>query len=200
MGAGHGDVEHEARLHVGGGGAAANHRSAAGPHAAGSALGTAQAELGHGGLGGQAHPGGLGGDEGLEVHAVQQGGFQHLAVHDAAHHPHQGLPGKHDGAFDDGVNVHIKMEGAQMLQELGLEELAAGGRRKRGQVGQVLFREVEVPHDVGQLRHAAGHRVAALEGVVAEEHVEAGLGFGFTGLPIALRHGEFVEVGQQYLT
>ena len=77
------------------------------------------------------------------------------------------------------------------------QQLAAAGRVERAQVGHVLVRERELVHEVGQLRHAARDGVAALERVVAKVHVEAGLRVALAGLPIALRHGELVQVSQQ---
>ena len=193
----HGDVEQLARQHVRRGSAPAHDGRTAGPQTAARALRAPQAELRHGSLRRQAHARSLRGDQRLEVHAVQKRRLDELAIHDGAGHAHQRLVREHDGALEHRVDVHTQLEGTQVVEELRLEQLAAAGRVERAQVGHVLVRERELVHEVGQLRHAARDGVAALERVVAKVHVEAGLRVALAGLPIALRHGELVQVSQQ---
>ena len=95
-----------ARKHVGCGRAAADHGSPACPHAAASALGASQAELGDGQtVSRQAHASGLGGDKRFEVHAVQKRRLDELAIHDGPHHTHERLMREHHGALGHGIDV-----------------------------------------------------------------------------------------------
>ena len=105
--------------------------------------------------------------------------------------------GEHDRTLGHRVDIHRQAQIAQILQEGRIEQGAAGRGVQRGQIGDILLAEAERLHQVGQLGHAAGHRVASLEGIVAEVHGEAGLLARFLGVPVALGHGDLVQIGEQ---
>ena len=187
-----------ARKHIGRGCAAAHHGGAACPHAAAGALSTTQAELGNGQpVGSQAHPSGLGGDERFEVHAVQKRRFDELAIHDGAHHAHNRLMREHHGALVHGVDVNAQRERAQVLQKRRLEQPPPARRIKASQVLHVLSAEREPVDELGKLVHAAGDGIAAAEGIVAEIRMEARLRGALPRFPIALGHGQLIQVGEQ---
>ena len=90
-----------------------------------------------------------------------------------------------------------RLHAQKVAQELLLEELSATWCRKAGQVVDVLLGEVEVLYQLAELIDAAGNRVTSVEGVLTEGHVEAGFLVDLALLPIALGHGELVQVGKQ---
>ena len=198
VGAAHGDAVPLSRQHVGHAAAAAHEGRAVAAHAAVGALGTAQAELGHPPAGSRVrHARRLGSDEGLEVHAVEYAGLEQLALHEGAGHAQQRLAGEDHGAVGHGVDVDLQLHAAQPLQEGLIKQRRSAGGLEASEVVDVAVVEAEALDELDHLVHAAAHRVAALEGVVAEEHVEAGLDAGLELLPVALRHRELVEVGEE---
>ena len=160
-----------------------------------------QPELGHRTpLGRLAHPCRLGGYERLEVHDVEQRCFQQLTFHDRTHDAHQGLVREHRGALFHAVDIRPQAQRAQMLEERGFEQRTASGSLQRSQIGDILFGEAIVLHQLGQLRHAASDSVSAFEGVIAEVHDETGfldLAAHPLALPVALGHGDLVQIGEQ---
>ena len=187
-----------ARKHVGRGRAAADHGGAACPHAAAGSLGAAQAELGNGqAMSRQAHASGLSGDKRFEVHAVQERRLDELAIHDGAHHAHDRLMREHHSAFGHGIDIHTQRERAQVIQELRLEQLAPARRVKACQIPHVIGAEPESFYELGELIHAAGDSVAAAERIVAEIRMEARLRGALPRFPIALGHGQLIQVGEQ---
>ena len=93
------------------------------------------------------------------------------------------------------VDVDRQVQIGKPGEEFRSEERAAGRSLERAQVGAVLFGEGEGLDHFGQLVHAAGHRVAAVEGVLAEVHMEARLLVALVGQPVALGHRQLVEIG-----
>ncbi len=195
MGAGNGKVELASGKHVGGAGAAAHDGRAAGAHAARFALGAAQAELGNRRFGRQAHACRLGGRKRFEVHAVQKLRFQKLALNDGPNDAHDGVVREHNGALAHRIDIHRNLQRAQVLKELGAEQLAAARGIDGGQVADALVGKREVLQHLGDMVHATGYGIAALEGGFAEEDVEASLFLQLAARPIALRHGYLVQVG-----
>ena len=141
------------------------------------------------------HARGLGGHEGLEVHEVEQGGLDELAVDEGALHAHHGLARKDHVALGHGMNREVEVVVAQVLEEGGLEHGAAARCGNAGEILDVLVVEDEVLDEVWNLAHAAGDGIAAAKGVLAEERVERCLRVHEARLPEALGHGELVEVG-----
>ena len=191
-----GDAVLLARKDVRRGGATTDDGSARGPKTA-HALSTAKPELSHGRLGRLADARSLGGNERFEVHAVQKRCFDKLTLKDAAFHAHKRLVGEHDGSLANGIDVDRQFEIGQVIKESLLEKLAATRSGKARKVLDVLFAERASLHELGQLIHAAGNRIAALERVVAEIHMEARLGVGHAVFPVTLRHGDLVQIGEQ---
>ena len=123
VGAFDGDAEEFAGQDVAGGVHAADVCGAGGGECAVDALGAAEAELEDGiASGGVADAGGLGGDQGLEVDDVEEGGFEELGLEDRAGDADERLVGEDDGAFGDGVDV---------AGELQLGEIIRGSRSSK---------------------------------------------------------------------
>ena len=95
-------------------------------------LGTAQAKLGHGtAVRRQHHARRLGGDKCLEADDVEQRGLEQLALQRRAGDAHHGLARKDELALGHGVNVHVRTEVAQVVEECRLEHRAAGRSLER---------------------------------------------------------------------
>ena len=95
-------------------------------------LGTAQAKLGHGTtVGRQHHACRLGGNKRLEADDVEQRGLEKLALQRRAGDAHHGLARKHELALGHGVNVHVRTEVAQVVEECRLKHRAAGRSLER---------------------------------------------------------------------
>ena len=191
----HGEVEHLAREHVRSRRAAAHDARARRPQAAARALGTAQAELGHGRtLRRKAHARGLGRNERLEVHAVEKRRLEQLALHNRALDAHEGLIREHDLPLGHGIDIDRQLEVAQPFQEIDSEQRAAARSGNLREIVDVLAREGVGVHHVRKLRHAACDGIAPFERGVTEIHMEACLGVLMPGIAIALSHRDLVQV------
>ena len=104
---------------------------------------------------------------------------------------------EHHSAFGHGIDIHTQRERAQVIQKRGLEQPAPAGRIKACQVLHVLGAEPESFYELGELIHAAGDSVAAAERIVAEIRMEARLRGALPRFPIALGHGQLIQVGEQ---
>ena len=90
-------------------------------------LGAAQAKLGDGTtIGGQYHARRLGGNKRLEADDVEQRGLEQLALQRRAGDAHHGLARKHELALGHGVDIHVRAEVAQVVEECRLKHRAAG--------------------------------------------------------------------------
>ena len=95
-------------------------------------LGTAQAKLGDGAtISRQYHARRLGGDERLEADDVEQRGLEQLALQRRAGDAHHGLARKDELALGHGVNVHVRTEVAQVVEECRLKHRAASRSLER---------------------------------------------------------------------
>ncbi len=198
VGALDGDAVELAGQHVRGGRAAADVRGARRRQPAVEALGAAQAELEHRlSPGGVADPGRLAGDQGLEVDDGQQRGLDQLGLQDRALHAQQGLVREDHGALGHGVDPTRKAHRAQVREEGRLEQrlaVAAGDRRQVRQVGGVEAQPLE---ELDRRLDATRDRVRAAERVAPEGQVEDRLALGLAGLPVAVGHGQLVQVREQ---
>ena len=183
--------------HVGRGRAARHVARARNGQTAIGTLGAAQAELGDGAtIGRQHHARRLGGDERLEADDVEQRGLEQLALQRRAGDAHHGLARKNKLALGHGVDVHVRAEVAQVVEELGLEHRATGRGLKRREVVDVLGRKAQVLDQLGQLRGAAHDGVGAAKGMVAVKRRKTTLLVGLAALPQALGHSELVQIGE----
>ena len=196
MGTKDGDAVNLAREQVGGGARAGNVGGAGNGEAAVGSLGAPQAKVRHGmPLGRAHHARGLCRHEGLEVHKVEQGRLDELAVDERTLDAHHGLTREDHVALGHGVNREVQVVVAQVLEECRLEHRAAAGCGDAGEILYVLVVEDEVLDEVGNLAHAAGDGIAAAEGILAEEGVERCLRVHKARLPETLGHRELVEIG-----
>src|ERR1035441_8045507 len=194
-GAHHRDAVPESGERVAGAGAAAE---PGGPRAQRAGFGSvraARAELHHGTPGGgRGAARGFGGDQGLEGDGAQQVGFRDLGFDDGGADGERGFAGEQDGAFGDGEEVAGEAELAEVVEEGGahLGELGEGA-----QVGDFLGRKAHVEQVVDDLRDAGDDDVIAIGRQAPDGEFERGLLAGLTGLEVARRHGEFVEIGEK---
>ena len=154
-------------------------------------LRTARAELEHcAALRRAGDAAGLGGDQRLVVDGEQHHGLHELRLDHRPGDSHQRLAGEHGRAFRHGPYVAFELEMAQVVEEcLGKAAAAA-------QVGNILLGEVQVFKIVDQLFDACHDRVAAAIRHAAEEHIEIRAAVRYPFFEIAVRHREFVKVGQ----
>ena len=141
---------------VGRANAAAQNRRISAIVAGALALCTAGAEFHHaaGGVSVQAHhAGGLGGDEAVEVHGLQQVGLNEDGTHQVALNADHLDMGVADRALRQGVHIAFPAVGAQVIAEFLAHALGA-------QPLDVLLIEVVVEQEAGQLAlaGAVGHR------------------------------------------
>ena len=183
--------------HIGRRGAAGNVARARNGQAAIGTLGSAQAKLRHGAtVGGEHHSRRLGGDKRLEPDDVEQRRLEQLALQRGAGDAHHGLARKDELALGHGIDVHVRAEVAQVVEELGLEHRAAGRSRKRREVVDVLGRKAQVLDQLGQLGGTAHDGIRAAKGMVAVKRGKTTLLIGFAALPQALGHSELVQIGE----
>ncbi len=189
------DAEQPPGEDVRGGGRPPHVRRARGGEAAVGPLRPAQAEVDHlVSAGGEAHPRRLGRDERLEVDEVEQRRLHELGVEDRAAHAHERLVGEHHRALGHRVDVALQAQKGELGEEARVEDRPAVVAAQRGEVIDVLSREVEPRQELEGPRQPAGHREAAPERVRAEEEVEDGLLARAPGVAIGLGHRELVEV------
>ena len=128
MRTGNRDVKHLSRKYVRRRSTTTHNCCSACPHATGNTLGTTQSEFGHGRIGFQAHACRLGGHQRLEVHAIEQGGFKQLALHDGSAHANQRFIGKNGRTFNYGVDVDAQLKVAQPVEKFSFKKRAATRR------------------------------------------------------------------------
>lgn len=142
MRAKHGNAVTAPGQHVGRGRAAGNVACASHGQAAVGTLGAAQAELSHGTtVRRQHHARRLGGDKRLEAHDVEQRGLEQLALQRGARDAHHGLTRKDELALGHGVDIYVRAEVTQVVEECRLEHRAAGGSLERREVVDILGRK-----------------------------------------------------------
>ena len=105
--------------------------------------------------------------------------------------------GEHDGALANRVDIAGELEVGKVFEEALVEQRTAARSLKTREIHDVFRGKAERLDHLGKLIHAARHRVTALERVLAEIHVETRLLIGLARVPIALRHGQLVQIGHQ---
>ncbi len=161
-------------------------------------LGPPQAELQDGIVAGrQPQARRLGGDQRLEVDQVEQGRLQELGDEQGAAHPHQRLLAEDHRPLGHGVEVAAEAQGAEVIQEPRLEERPAVVALDPRQIVEVLVLEPQALHVFDGGLEPAGHGEAAAERVLAEGEMEARPLLRRPRLPIAIGHGELVEIGEE---
>ena len=154
------------------------------------ALCTAGAELHDAarGVGVQARdPGGLGGDEAVEVHRLQQVGLNEDGAHQIAlnaHHLHMGIA---HSALRQGIHVALPAVGAQILAEFLAHTLGA-------QPPDVLCVEMVIQQKAGQLALTGADGIALIVRVLAEEHVKHQRGVLESVQEQAVCHRKFIKI------
>ena len=147
--------------------------------------------------GGQTHPGRLGGYQRLKIEDIQQGGFQELALKDRPPYPQYRLVREDQRPLGETVHLAGQLQPAQISQKVGLEYRPAVVTGQAPQIGDILGAEsvsVQGFNDAGQ---PAGNGKTTPEGCAAEGEVEDGFPVLPPGLPIAIGHGQLVEIGQE---
>ena len=131
--------------------------------------------------------GGLGGDEAVEVHGLEQVGLDEDSAYEVAldaHHLHMGVA---DRAFGQSVHIALPAVRAQILAELLTHALGA-------QPVDILLIEVVVQQETGQLALAGADGVALVIRVLAEEHIKHKGRILKAVQKQAVGHSEFVKI------
>ena len=198
MGACDGDAKELAREHVAGARAAAYVGGAAGRKGAVDALGAAQAKLKDRlAAGGDIHAGCLGGDEGLEVDDVEQGGLDELALGQRSPHPDDRFVREGDRALGHGIDLDAQLKVEQVVEEVLAKEGLVVIAFEATQVSDVAFAETKGGEEVHDVFQPADEGESPIKGVLAKEEVKNAFLLRFARFVIAIGHGELVEVGEQ---
>jgi hypothetical protein len=112
---------------------------------------------------------GLGGDQGIEVDDIEQGGFDQLRMQDGTLNPEQWLVRENRAAFGDGVNIQREPKVCQIAQKPFLKERIIVFRAKAGEIVDFVRSESEVLQPLQCRLKARGDGVASLEWKTAEE-------------------------------
>ena len=197
VGAKDGDAVTAPGKHVRRGRAAGNVARAGDGQTAIGTLGAAQAKLGdRTAIRRQHHACRLGGDERLEADDVEQRRLEQLALQRRTGDAHHGLARKNKLALGHGVNVHVRVEVAQIVEECGFKHRTAGGSLKRGEVLDVLRRKAQILDQLGELGGTAHDGVRAAKRMVTVKRGKTTLLIGLAALPQALGHSELVQIGE----
>ena len=131
--------------------------------------------------------GGLGSDQAVEVHGLQQIGLDQDRTHQVAldaHHLHMRVS---HGTFRQRIHIALPLIGAQVIAKLLAHALGA-------QPPDILCVEVIVQQKAGQFALACTDGIALIIRVLAEEHIEHQ---GRVLEPVqeqAVGHGEFIKI------
>ena len=177
-------VEHLATEHVGGADAACDHCCPGAIDACVRSLGPAESEF-HDpvSLGRIDHSGCLGGNEGLMVQHVEKGCLDQLGLHDGRLDLHHRLPGEHNGALGNGIDVSREAEVSQIVQKIIVEHM------KRGQIVDLFLSKVEIFDILDDLFQSAADGKAVSVRISSEKGVKDHVGIRRFVLEIALHHG-----------
>jgi hypothetical protein len=102
-----------------------------------------------------------------------------------------------DRPLRHGVHIALEPHRPQVVEERRLEQRPAVVAGQCGEVLHVRVVEPERPEVVDDGVQPAGDREAAAERVLAERQVKHGLARADAKLPVAVRHRELIQVGQQ---
>ena len=91
----------------------------------------------------------------------------------------------------------VKLQLFQVTQERRFEQGLAIVSRQRGEMRGVVLCEAQSFDELGDVSQPGGHRVAATECIAAKEQMEYRPFLGATELPVAVRHRELIQIGQQ---
>jgi hypothetical protein len=136
-------------------------------------------------------------DERLEVDDREEQSLDKLSLEDRAADAHERLAGKDDRAFGNGLDVALEPQGAEVLEEIAIEQLLAVAGSQAGEVAEVVGRESELRNQLEGRREAASNAIGAAKGTIPEVEVENALLLVGAGLPVGLRHGDLVEVREE---
>lgn len=192
------DTVFHASEDVGSGDASSEVGGATGAHSSVRSLGAAESEFEDGlAFGSIAEAGRFGGNEGLEVNEVEEGGFDELALEKGATNAKDRLIGEGEFAFGEGIDFELPIEVAKVVEVAVAEEGLVVGPGEGGEVAKLFFGEGEVVEEVGGGSGASDDGGLTAKGGAAIEEVEDGLAVGHFVLPVAVSHGELVEVGEK---
>ena len=133
----------------------------------------------------------ISGGNSSSLHLVEKGqvpkGINQLRLGEGRCHPHQGLPGKDDGALGHDVNIPLKTEIPEAVQEARLKYPQAA------QIGDVLRGEAQVQDIILKLGVASHHGIGEVI-PAAVEHIKHRLAPPHVVAAIAGEHGQFIQV------
>ena len=92
---------------------------------------------------------------------------------------------------------HESLQLAQVVEKRRLEQRFSVGAGERRQIRQIVAAELEAVEVVERRGQSAGHAEAAFERLLAKDQVKHGLAIRAARLPIAVGHGQLVQVREQ---
>jgi len=183
---------------VGSGDAPSEVGGAARAHSSVGSLGAPESEFENGvAVSGVTKVGGFGGDEGLEVDDVEEGGFDELALEKRPANADDGLVGEGELAFGEGIDFELPIEPAEVVEIAVAEEGFVIASGEGGEVVEFSFGEGEAVEEVGGGTGAGHDGRFPPEGCMAVEEMEDGLAVGHLIFPVSITHRELVEVGEE---
>ena len=197
MRSGYRDAEALARRDVRGRVAAADIRGPARRDTAVRPLRATQTELEQPVLAGRdATTGRLGGHERLEVHDVEQRGFDKLTDRQRAGHADERLSREDDRALTHRIDVAREPQPGKHREEVDCEQRTPVSTDLLGEKRYVGVGESPAREPLERLLDAGSNGETAVERVLAIRQVEAALGLGPARGEVRLSHRQLVEIGE----
>ena len=157
-----------------------------------AAVGTAGAKFQHGATGSGVNDARrFGRDQRLVVQGEQQVGFDDVAVNQRCAHAEERRVGEDDAAFRHRPDVAPEVEVGEVIEEGVAEHPLAA------QEGDVFFAKTQVLQVIQHLAESGEDGVTPAIRDFPEEVIEVGDFILPAFVEMALRHGQFVEVGQE---
>ena len=133
----------------------------------------------------------------MEVDQIEQRRLDELTLNKRPLDADQRLGREDKRAFRDRIDLAAEGHGLQRVKKCRVEQGLAIRATHLGQKGGVFRLEPKMAQKIHHILKATGDAEAAPKRIVTEEQVEDGFPVCESGLPIAIRHGELVEIGQQ---
>ncbi len=138
-----------------------------------------------------ADPCGLGRNQALMVHNVEDRRLNKLSLHDRSDDLDQRLTRENQRAFRDRVNIAGKLEISKIIQKCRCKLI------KTSQVLDVLTGEMKLLYVLHELLDAAHDGVSSSARIVAEKRIKNDRTVLFLVLKIPLHHREFIKIREQ---
>ena len=144
-----------------------------------------------------AHPGRLRRDQGLEVDRVQQRGLDEQAVRQRALDPDERRPREYHRPLRHGRDVEPDRGLVEVAQKVLVEEWQTVVARQTAEIPQFVVGESDRREVIERGLQTRRYREATAERCVPEVEVEDPLVVRATEPPVAVRHRQLVQVGEE---